>query len=136
MTKNTLDGSDWECAFVGLDNATKNASSVVTYSGGAIPLWVAADWTFGCGTTKKKNPNVPKEIHVTPDTGVMVVKWDDETETKVTCSEKDNWDEEIGFAMALAYKTMGGKSAWKNKWWKIVQRRIVYHLSKTQEGKL
>jgi hypothetical protein len=79
----------------------------------------------------KQNPYVPLEIHVNRDEKVMVVKWVDGTENKVTCDSEDNFSEEIGFAMALTQKMFGGKREFKEKWWKIISRRINRHESKT-----
>ena len=76
---------------------------------------------------KHKNPYVPKEIHVDESKKVMVVKWDDGTETKVTCDPQDNFSIDVGFGMAFTEHMFGGKREFKEKWWKIIQRRIKYH---------
>jgi hypothetical protein len=76
---------------------------------------------------KNKNPYVPKEIHVDASKKVMVVKWDDGTETKVTCDPQDNFSVDVGFGMALTEHVFGSKREFKEKWWKIIQRRIKYH---------
>jgi hypothetical protein len=99
---------------------------------GGETLWIGPVTVSGCGglvsigREQSKNPNVPNEIHVTPDSGVMVVKWDD-MEVKVTCDSLDNFSVDCGFFAALAYRTFGGKKEFKEKWWKIIQRRIKYH---------
>lgn len=76
---------------------------------------------------KKQNPYVPKEIHVNEKLGVMVVKWADDTETKVTCDAQDNFSVDVGFGMALTEHIFGSKREFKEKWWKIIRRRIKYH---------
>lgn len=88
--------------------------------------------TFSVTTTgdtemKKANPYVPDVIHVNEQEKIMVVKWSDGTENKVTCDDKDNFSVELGFAMALTQKIFYGKSQFKEKWWKIISRRIKYH---------
>ena len=76
---------------------------------------------------KKNNPYVPLEIHVDEIKQVMVVKWQDGTETKVTCDAQDNFSVDVGFGMAFTEHMFGGKSEFKEKWWEIIQRRIKYH---------
>lgn len=76
---------------------------------------------------KKQHPYVPKEIHVNEEKKVIVVKWADDTETKVTCDVQDNFSVDVGFGMALTEHVFGSKREFKEKWWKIIQRRIKYH---------
>ena len=99
----------------------------------STPNW----WMSGCEERKAlvatknpyapKNPYVPKEIHVDRFKKVMVVKWEDDTETKVTCDAQDNFSEDVGFMAALTEYVFGSKHQFKEKWWKIIQRRIKYH---------
>ena len=58
---------------------------------------------------EKKNPYVPQSIHVNQDEKIVVVKWSDGTETKVTCDDTDVFNVDAGFAQALKYKLV---------WWK------------------
>jgi len=97
-----------------------------SYSGS----WQSVVPTITTWTTAKprKNPDVPEEIHVTGKT--LVVKWSDGTANKVTCDTQDNFSPEIGFAMAYTQHKFGGKSEFKEKWWKIISRRIKYHENK------
>jgi hypothetical protein len=62
-----------------------------------LPLSLSAE-------TKKmnKNPYVPNEIHVNEKEKMMVVKWADGTETKVTCDAQDNFSVDVGYCVALA----------------------------------
>jgi hypothetical protein len=76
---------------------------------------------------RKNNPYIPLEIHVDVSKQVMVVKWQDGTETKVTCDSQDNFSIDVGFGMAFTEYMFGGKTQFKEKWWKIIQRRIKYH---------
>jgi hypothetical protein len=76
---------------------------------------------------KDYNPYVPKEIHANESERIVVVKWEDGTETKVTCDPLDNFSVEIGFMAALTEHLFGGKKQFKSKWWKIISRRIHYH---------
>ena len=76
---------------------------------------------------KEKNSYVPNEIHVNEELKIVVVKWDDGTETKVTCDNDDKFNIDTGFAQALKYKLFGGKTEFKEKWSKIIYRRVRKH---------
>jgi hypothetical protein len=73
------------------------------------------------------HPFVPEAIHANESERIVVVKWEDGTETKVTCDPLDNFSVEIGFMAALTEHLFGGKKQFKSKWWKIISRRIHYH---------
>ena len=74
----------------------------------------------------KKNPYVPKVIYSDPDMGTTVVEWEDNTKTKVTCAESDEYSWEGGYYAALAIKVLadGKKADMKNKWLPVLSRRV------------
>jgi len=80
----------------------------------------------------KMNPLVPKSIHVNKAEKIVVVKWEDGIEIKVTCDSDDTFNVDAAFAQALKYKLFGGKTQFKEKWGKIISRRIRYHQNKPQ----
>ena len=104
---------------------------------GSTKLTDTSSWTFTIpwsgvwfpqyDFSKKKNAYVPKEIHVNEKLKIVVVKWEDGTESKVTCDNDDVFNVESGFAHALTHKIFGGKKEYKTKWWKIISRRIHNH---------
>ena len=113
--------------FIQIGNQTIPMNGTITWAG-------TGDW---CNCEKKavvaKNPYVPKEIHVDEYAQIIVVKWEDGTETKVTCDVQDNFSVDVGFGMALTEHIFGGKHQFKEKWWKIIQRRIKYHGNTSKE---
>jgi len=48
-----------------------------------------------------------ENIYANKEKRTIVIKWQDNTSTKVTCNEKDTWDIEKGIAMAVAKKALG-----------------------------
>ena len=73
----------------------------------------------------EKNPFVPKAIYANSKKRTVFVIWEDESETKVTCSYEDAFTVEAGFYAALTVKVFGNnKKLFKNKWWKIIERRV------------
>lgn len=48
-----------------------------------------------------------ENIYANKEKGTIVIKWQDNTSTKVTCDPKDTWDIEKGIAMAVAKKALG-----------------------------
>lgn len=59
------------------------------------------------------HPNIeisaPLKIYTNKAKRTVVVKWNDGTTTKATCSEEDHFDIAVGFAMAYVKKVYGGK---------------------------
>jgi hypothetical protein len=115
-------------------------STISVGSTGNTSTWITIpatgfswEWDF---SVPQKNPYVPKEIHVNEKLKIVIVKWDDGTETKVTCDDDDTFNVDAGFAQALKYKTFGGKSEFKEKWAKIIYRRVHYHESKILDSEL
>lgn len=106
-------------------------SNNITYSISCYPNITGLDCTCPeCKKQRNKNPYVPAEIHVNKEEKIVVVKWEDGTEIKVTCDNDDSFNVDAGFAQALKYKIFGGKTEYKEKWWKIIGRRIHLHENK------
>jgi hypothetical protein len=75
-----------------------------------------------------------ESIYANKEKGTIVIKWQDNTYTKVTCDPKDTWDIEKGIAMAIAKKSLG------NNWnaYTIIDKYIKsvkYTESSTKEKK-
>ena len=68
---------------------------------------------------KSQNPYVPLEIHVDKNKKVMVVKWANGEETKVTCDTKIIFLLDVGFMAALAEHVFGGKNNLKKNGGKL-----------------
>ena len=102
-------------------------TTVSTVSGDGYSIWIDKDGGMIVSAGKPKNPYIPEEIHVNEELKIVVVKWADGTEIKVTCDNDDTFNVDAGFAQALKYKMFGGKTEYKEKWGKIVSRRIRYH---------
>jgi hypothetical protein len=74
---------------------------------------------------KEKNPYVPEAIYCNSSLGVTVVKWNDGTETRVTCDMADSFSPESGFYAALAIKVFGNsKKEFKNFWYPMISRKV------------
>lgn len=65
----------------------------------------------GCNTELLPNskPLKPLKIYTNEKKKVVVVKWEDGTTTKATCSQDDHFDVTVGFAMCYVKKVYGGK---------------------------
>ena len=119
--------------YVQIENNDVPLTGTTTYT---IPLVCREDGVYWgvdvCGneyrlmSTKGKHPYVPESIHVTKN--IVVVKWSDGRETKVTCVEGDTFDIQTAFAYACMYRMFGNnKSQFKEKWWQIIARRVKVH---------
>ena len=65
--------------------------------------------------TSKNVSNLIKGVYANEAEKIVVVKWLDNTTTKVKCCEGDNFDLYTGVAIALCKKMFGSKNKFKNK---------------------
>lgn len=65
--------------------------------------------------TSKNISNLINSVYVNEAEKIVVVKWLDNTTTKVKCCEGDNFDLYTGVAIALCKKMFGSKNKFKNK---------------------
>jgi hypothetical protein len=89
-------------------------------------------WTWVGGTDinpilqQKSNPYIPERIYCNSFTETTIVKWNDGTETKVTCDSEDNFSPESGYFAALAIKVFGNdKKKFKDFWYPVISRRVI-----------
>jgi hypothetical protein len=75
---------------------------------------------------KSNNPYIPLKIYCNSLTKTTIVKWNDGTETKVTCDIEDNFSPESGYFAALVIKVFGNdKKKFKDFWYPVISRRTV-----------
>jgi hypothetical protein len=122
-----------------LKNSTSGSGTITTTGGNTVswsilPMIGPNIWQ-AC-YPKPKNPYIPKEILVNEEQKVVVVKWEDDTETKVTCDSDDTFSADAGFSQALKYKIFGGKDEYKEKWWNIISKKISWmgNISRAKEA--
>jgi hypothetical protein len=96
-------------------------------------------WTWVGGTDinpipqQKSNPHIPERIYCNSFTKTTIVKWNDGTETKVTCDPEDNFSPESGYFAALAIKIFGNdKKKFKDFWYPVISRRVILDGKKTK----
>lgn len=65
--------------------------------------------------TSKNVSNLIKGVYANEAEKIVVVKWLDNTTTKVKCCEGDSFDLYTGVAIALCKKMFGSKNKFKNK---------------------
>jgi hypothetical protein len=74
-----------------------------------------------------KHPLVPKEIICIPDMRTTKIIWEDDTVIEVTCATDDYYTWEGGYNAALVVRAFGcSKKEFKNKWFKIISRRVHF----------
>ena len=64
---------------------------------------------------KKAKERVIKGIYPNQSKGIIVVKFHDDSVIKIKCCEEDEFDINIGVALAYAYKCFGSKSHFKKE---------------------
>ena len=64
---------------------------------------------------KEAKERVIKGIYPNQSKGIIVVKFQDDSIVKIKCCEEDEFDINIGVALAYAYKCFGSKSHFKKE---------------------
>ena len=109
------------------DGLSSTSAGKITFSDNCGVTWA---WVGG-GNIKpileqKLHPYIPERIYCNSFTKTTIVKWNDETETKVTCDPEDNFSPESGYFAALAIKVFGNdKKKFKDFWYPVVSRRVI-----------
>lgn len=60
-------------------------------------------------TTNRNKAYIPAVKKVIFNNPATIVIWNDGTKTTVKCSERDEYSEEVGFAMCISKKALGNK---------------------------
>ena len=89
-----------------------------TTTSGCTTNWEGMDGTIG------KENMVPVLVVANEEVGVVVVKWADGDEIKVTCDVDDKFNVESAIAHATLYKIFGGKNEYKRKWRNVISHKI------------
>ena len=105
---------------------TGNADLSMSWTGsGYVSEWQWLD--MGSGKIQKKSHDyVPEIVYFNTEKKTTVVKWNDGTETKVTCAPEDEFSPEAGFNACVALKVFGNdKKKFKDFWYPVVSRRFL-----------
>ena len=106
-----------------------------------LPSWTSSNAIkYSSATISNTKPNnfillrksiTPKHIYFSKSAGTTVVLWEDGTKTVVKCTDKDNFCEDQGFAMALAKKIFGNR----NSYMKYVENGVDQDKEKQKKNK-
>ena len=109
----------------GIINKLNTLSSIETCSVGYVPDYhkKVKDYEKENKMLKKENDMLVKEakervikgIYPNQSKGIIVVKFQDDSIVKIKCCEEDEFDINIGVALAYAYKCFGSKSHFKKE---------------------
>jgi hypothetical protein len=111
---------------------TEDLSTTTVTMGSTLPVPNGGWWVIMAGKEPEKQPMsyhpcIPVRIDANEKERIVVVTWDDGEKTKVTCDSDDSFSVDAGFAQALKYKIFGGKTQYKEKWLRIIARRVKLH---------